>query len=315
MKSDFGKLGKNKWDTRMIMNVDVLRNNTGAEFSDFSSYTTQEQIPRLSFIWILDVKHILWHLARDVEAAVHHVLVGYKFYRRFHSRNYYSGSADERLLSVCAVPFIHFSSYTIFWEDVEFKAGHSNRDDQTWKAKFKLLFCKLLHLSYTQGRVVHKAESDLMQLASKQHENDLFHQKGSVVEVLLYYKWKAFIRKRFYLVCFIHLMYYLSFCVGALFSRECFDYTIGNSISNNPQHIAPIALMFVANLILSIQELRQFFNMGLLRYFKSFYNIVDLAALTMPPVCFWLMISGNSTLVSFSTRWQEDDVNLPIICC
>ncbi|CAO0791430.1 unnamed protein product [Mucor circinelloides] len=300
MKSDFGKLGKNKWDIRMVMSVDVLHKSTSAEFSDFSSYTIQEQISRFNFIWVLDAKHILWHLARDVKAAVHHALQDYRFYRRLHSRNYYSGSADDRLLSVCAVPFIHFSSYTIFWEDVEFEAGHSNRDDQTWTARLKLIFCKLLHLSYTQDRAVHKAESDLMQLASKQHENDLFHQKGSVVEVLLYYKWKIFIRKRFYLICFIHLMYYLSFCFGVLFARECFDYTIGNSISDNPQHIAPITLMFVANLVLSIQELRQFFNMGLLRYFKSFYNIVDLAALIMPPVSFWLMISGNSTLDEIS---------------
>lgn len=315
MKSDFGKLGKYKRDTRMIMSVDILHKSTSAEFSDFSSYTTQEQISRFNFIWGLRAKHILWHCAREVKAAVHRTLHDYRFYRILCFRNYYSGPADDRLLSVCAVPFIHFSSYTIFWEDVEFEAGHSNRDDQTWTARLKLMICKLLRLSYTQDRVVHKAESDLMQLASKQHENDLFHQKGSVVEVLLYYKWKTFIRKRFYLICFIHLMYYLSFCFGVLFARECFDYTIGNSISDNSQHIAPIALMFVANLILSGQELLQFFKMGPFRYFKSFYNIVDLAALTMPPVCFWLMISGNSTLVSFSTRWQEDDVNLPIICC
>ncbi|KAL7320004.1 hypothetical protein PS15m_003076 [Mucor circinelloides] len=295
MKSDFGKLGKNQWDIRMVMSVDILHKSTSAEFSDFSSHTTQEQISKFNFIWGLRAKHILWRCAKDIKATVHQALVGYRFYRRLYFRNYYNGSADDRLLSVCAVPFIHFSSYTIFWEDVEFKAGHSNRDDQTWTARLKLIFCKLLHLSYTQDRAVHKAESDLMQLASKQHENDLFHQKGSVVEVLLYYKWKTFIRKRFYLICFIHLMYYLSFCVGVLFARECFDYTIGNSISN-PQHIAPIALMFVANLILSGQELLQFFKMGLLRYFESFYNIVDLAALIMPPVSFWLMISGNSTL-------------------
>ncbi|KAL9545880.1 hypothetical protein MBANPS3_006934 [Mucor bainieri] len=295
MNSDAGQIARNQWDCRRIMGVDVLH-KSNAEFTDFSSYATEEQISNCSST--TDVRRLANHLAMWVLTTIRRVPLIDNYYENKWCQDYYNSSVRQNLLSVCAAPFVHFGSYTIFWEDEEFDTTHGNRDDKTLIARLKAGSQKLLHLFNTEENTVHKVESDLMHLASNQHENDLFHQKGSgsVIEVLLYYKWRTFLRHRFYLVCFIHLVYYSFFISGVLFARECFAYTLGTSISNSPVHVFLIALMFAANLTLSIQELRQFLKMGLWKYIKSVYNIVDLAALVMPPICFWLMISDKTSL-------------------
>lgn len=307
MTSDNKQLAKHLWDPRQVMNMDVLRKNTNAEFSDFSSYAILEQISRHHSSWsvrtLCDLQRFVQRMAT---AMIQRIPLINRLYKQLFSQDYYNSSVHRNLITVCAVPFIHFSTYTIFWEDVEFDPHHSNRDDKTWTARLSAAFHKLWYPPNTRERIIHKIESDLMRFASDQHENDLFHQKGSVIEVLLYYKWKTFIRKRFFLVCVIHLVYYLSFCLGVLFARECFAYTLGTWISGDPLHAALIVLMLITNFFLSVQELLQFLKIGFWRYFKSIYNIIDLASLVMPLVSFWMMIAGNSQLVSILARLQEN---------
>lgn len=147
---------------------------------------------------------------------------------------------------------------------------------------------------------VYKKKSAFMKLALNQHENDLFSQEDTVLEVLLYFKWKKKIKYRFFLICFIHAVYYVSFSVGVLFSREVFDYSPGMPIVNNAKHIATVTLMLVSCGILWIQEARQFYKMGFgcWKYFFSFYNYVDLFALVLPIVDLWQMLTDKPGLVS-----------------
>jgi len=140
-----------------------------------------------------------------------------------------------------------------------------------------------------------------MKLALNQHENDLFGQEDTVLEVLLYFKWKKKIKYRFFLICFIHAVYYVSFSVGVLFSREVFDYAPGMPIANNAKHIATVTLMLVSSGILWIQEARQFFKMKITYWNRSssfFYNFVDLVALILPIVNLWQMLTDKPGLVS-----------------
>lgn len=150
-------------------------------------------------------------------------------------------------------------------------------------------------------RPVYKKKSALMKLALNQHENDLFGQEDTVLEVLLYFKWKKKIKYRFFLICFIHAVYYVSFSVGVLFSREVFDYAPGMPIANNAKHIATVTLMLVSCGILWIQEARQFFKMKITYWNRSssfFYNFVDLVALILPIVNLWQMLTDKPGLVS-----------------
>lgn len=305
MKSNVQQIEKPIWNSRVVMTLKVLHMTADTDFSGFSSHATLEQISRHKSAWSVHARRDLWRFYLGVLATIQQMPIIKSYYDRKWLRDYYNSSVHDSLISECAVPFIHFSSYTIFWEDVEFDPNHDNRDDNTLTAKLCARFRELLRRPSTKERIAHKAESDLMLLASKQHENDLFHQKGSVIEVLLYYKWKTFLRPRFYIVCFIHLVYYLFFIFGVLFARERFAYSLGASLYENSWHVVVIALMFTMNLILSIQELRQFLKFGFWRYIKSIYNIIDLAALVAPPVCFWLMITASSNLVSAPARLQR----------
>lgn len=150
-------------------------------------------------------------------------------------------------------------------------------------------------------RAVYKKKSALMKLALNQHENDLFGQEDTVLEVLLYFKWKKKIKYRFFLICFIHAVYYVSFSVGVLFSPEVFDYAPGMPIANNAKHMATVTLMLVSCGVLWFQEARQFLKMGITYWNRSssfFYNSVDLVALILPIVNLWQMLTDKPGLVS-----------------
>ncbi|KAG1121532.1 hypothetical protein G6F42_012337 [Rhizopus arrhizus] len=160
---------------------------------------------------------------------------------------------------------------------------------------------KTLDSQFPSGPV-YKKKSALMKLALNQHENDLFSQEYTVLEALLYFKWKKKIKYRFFLICFIHTVYYVSFSVGVLFSREVFDYMPGMPIANNAKHMATVTLMLVLCGVLWIQEARQFYKMEFTcwKYFCSFYNYVDLLALMLPIVNLWQMLTSSPGLDELS---------------
>lgn len=250
----------------------------------------------------------------------------------------YNSSVDTSLVEFCVVPYVYLCSYDIFNEDIENYCIDTNIDyemrllrrmgiklreitvprrfrrdvlgmlieKQTFltKLKWSILewletLCEAWYKPY-RDRPVYKKKSTLMKLALNQHENDLFSQEYTVLEVLLYFKWKKKIKYRFLLVCFIHGVYYVSFSVGVLFAVEVFDYTIGMPIANYGGHMATIILMLVSCGALWVQEVRQFFKMedSCLKYFRSFYNWVDLAALTLPIVNLLQMLHNEPGLVS-----------------
>ncbi|KAL7308286.1 hypothetical protein PS15m_012153 [Mucor circinelloides] len=157
--------------------------------------------------------------------------------------------------------------------------------------------------SQIPSRPVYKKKSALMKLALNQHENDLFGQEDTVLEVLLYFKWKKKIKYRFFLICFIHAIYYVSFSVGVLFSPEVFDYAPGITITNNAKHMATVTLMLVSCGVLWYQEARQFLKMGITYWNRSsslFYNSVDLVALILPIVNLWQMLTDKPGLDELS---------------
>ncbi|KAL9559060.1 hypothetical protein PS6_000953 [Mucor atramentarius] len=158
---------------------------------------------------------------------------------------------------------------------------------------------KTLDSQFPSGPV-YKKKSALMKLALNQHQNDLFSQEDTVLEALLYFKWKKKIKYRFFLICFIHAVYYVSFSVGVLFSREVFDYVPGMPIANNAKHMATVTLMLVSCGVLWTQEARQFYKMEFTcwKYFCSFYNYVDLLALVLPIVNLWQMLTSSPGLAS-----------------
>ncbi|KAG2189576.1 hypothetical protein INT46_000608, partial [Mucor plumbeus] len=84
-------------------------------------------------------------------------------------------SLDKRqvnlnLIRICAVPFVYFNTYSIHPED--------KKDEIVDKDK--------------QNSAFRKPKSEFLELALEQHENDIFRQGDTVLEVLLQYKWKTF---------------------------------------------------------------------------------------------------------------------------
>jgi hypothetical protein len=127
----------------------------------------------------------------------------------------------------------------------------------------------------------------------------IFRQGGTVMEVAIHYKWKMFARMRFFVILFVHMIYYISYTAAITFPQELYNYEPGSAIEHK-QHFLSIALMFVSVYALLLQEFTEFISRTL-EYFSSFYNWVDLAAFALPIVAFVLLLTGNDLLVSLYT--------------
>ncbi|OZJ06581.1 hypothetical protein BZG36_00538 [Bifiguratus adelaidae] len=85
-------------------------------------------------------------------------------------------------------------------------------------------------------------------------------------EALNSYKWHTFARERFYIIWFIHLLYY----------------TLVWSLGASPINTEPILyIIVVIAIVFLIQEFRQTVGEGLQRYL-SFYNLIDIATYVLP---------------------------------
>ncbi|GAA5803910.1 hypothetical protein HPULCUR_009395 [Helicostylum pulchrum] len=167
------------------------------------------------------------------------------------------------LSSICVVPITHFNSYNNLPEDRP-KTNYS--DDGL------------------DENVPDRKESDFVRVALDQHISDMFQQGDIVLELLLKYKWQHFARSKFILICFIHTIYYVSYCTGVLFAPELYGQNLENKfVLENSGQIASIALMLTSLLILIIQEARQFSQKNdKLNYFFSGYNWIDISAFVLP---------------------------------
>ncbi|KAI8080361.1 hypothetical protein BDF21DRAFT_493548 [Thamnidium elegans] len=139
------------------------------------------------------------------------------------------------------------------------------------------LFCS--YNNFVEGL----SESAFTRIASNQRTNNIFRQ-GGTFEALLNYKWKTFAKRKFAMICFIHALYYVSYCTGVLFSRVLYVKGPENELDmKHPGHLASLAIMGLSLSILIIQEFRQFLNtMNKMSYLASGYNWVDIAAFGFP---------------------------------
>lgn len=321
------------------MPLKTLHKNLKTEFTDLKPRSTNEQIliydtnclkdwllfAWLSFLWavwirwkVISVQAKFWFLEHlyNTPQDVRHA--------------FFRNTAHPSQIVVCVVPYVYLCSYDIYIGDKENNPGHWNRDDDAFSRSMLAFLQKLLtkrnddeaaqenqqenslYSSFFTGLVkrmeklllskkpVYKKESALMHLALNQHENDLFSQKDTVLETLLYFKWKKKLKYRFYLVCLVHAVYYVSFSVGVLFAHEVFGYTIGTTLASNPEHLLAIVLMLASCGVLWFQEVRQFFKMRATcwKYVLSFYNCLDLVALALPTINLWQMLTDRPGLAS-----------------
>ncbi|KAI8641625.1 hypothetical protein BD408DRAFT_444199 [Parasitella parasitica] len=293
------------------MHMSTLRKDLVPDFRDLESHSTKEQITKYSNKWLLRgwIDHIFYWWS---------FYIVYYFKRRFKqiwikitTSNFITNlfkkdmaKINGSLIKLCVVPLPHFNSYSDFPEDRDHKHLMENATDSNGSANITV--------------IPYKEESAFISLATNQHENDIFHQGDTVLEVLLQYKWNKFARTRFLLVYLIYLIYYIAYSVGVSFSREVFGYVLATSISN-AGHLVCIIIMFVAGGILLLQEVHQFAKShSKPSYFVSLYNIIDIAAFVLPVVTFWQMLNDVSHLdevssVSTLILWLHGILRLRVI--
>lgn len=178
------------------------------------------------------------------------------------------------LSAICVVPLPHFLSYSNFPED----RGAQQEENTTV--------------------IPYKPESAFIRIATNQNENSIFRQGDTVLEVLLEYKWKKFIRRYFMLMYAVYLIYYISFSVGVSFAREVFHYELGAPVTSHGQ-IGCFVLMFLSVTFLMYQEFRQFIkSYNKIGYIASLYNWIDWLAFSLPLASFALLLKGGTNFVS-----------------
>lgn len=141
------------------------------------------------------------------------------------------------------------------------------------------------------ARSTYRRESAFLRLALNQHsEPNIWKQGDDVMVLLLQFKWTAFIQYRFYGIFAIHIVYYITYCIGVQFALENFNYdstSIERSIGANSNHLACVILFFIAGTILLSLEINQVPKSSkFLNYFKYWYNYIDLAAIAFPLINF-----------------------------
>ncbi|KAG2233522.1 hypothetical protein INT48_003393 [Thamnidium elegans] len=202
---------------------------------------------------------------------------GYSLRRTQHPWMVFSSNSTrevERYARVCLIPITHFTSYGDLYEN---QSRHTNIKDEECESK---------------GR---RKESTFVRVALDRHINDMFQQDDIILELLLKYKWKRFARSKFILICFIHAIYYFSYCTGILFAPELYGLNLEEDIFlEHPGQIVSITFMLIALLILIIQEARQFSGKrDKLSYFFSGYNWIDMCAFVLP----------TFTLIQLCNNW------------
>ncbi|CEP15173.1 hypothetical protein [Parasitella parasitica] len=273
------------------MHMSTLHKDLVPDFRDLESHSTKEQVTKYNNSWLLGgwIDHVFYWWS---------FYIVYYFKRQFKQiwtkiitssfitnllkkdRKKINGS----LIKLCVVPLPHFNSYSDFPEDRPHRHNVTNATNSNENANTSV--------------IPYKAESAFISLATNQHENDIFHQGDTVLEVLLQYKWNKFARKRFLLVYLIYLTYYIAYSIGVSFPREVFGYVLGTPISNIG-HLACIIIMFIAGGILFLQEVHQFAKShSKSSYFVSLYNIIDITAFILPVVTYWQMLNDLPHLVS-----------------
>ncbi|KAI8087451.1 hypothetical protein BDF21DRAFT_491903 [Thamnidium elegans] len=266
LEVDQPKLGILKHEYQKMIDSKILQKSDITDVDGLEAHATMEQIKMYkgySLSWYRLLKIFLeWsHLDIPVNCFV------YLYNRRaqypWSSLPLNSLEELERYARVCSVPITHFNSYGDLYEN---RPRHTNIKEEESENK-----CR-------------KKESTFVRVALDRNINDMFQQGDIVLELLLKYKWHRFARSKFILICFIHAIYYVSYCTSVLFAPELYGLDLTEDIFlEHPGQIVSIVLMVVSLLILIVQEFRQLSGkrdkMG---YFFSGYNWIDVGAFLLP---------------------------------
>ncbi|KAL7310470.1 hypothetical protein PS15m_009966 [Mucor circinelloides] len=290
------------------MHMSTLHKDLVPDLRDLESHSTREQVTKYSNHWLLQgwLEHIYYwwsfyvtHYCKQEFKKTWTRITTDNFIVNFFKSD--TTRINGSLIKLCVVPLPHFNSYSDFPEDRDNRQQlvRCNATEYTHFPEYQGYLARfLLFLGLRKDEnednitvIPYKPESAFIRLATNQHENDIFHQGDTVLEVLLQYKWEKFARKRFLMVYFIYLTYYISYSIGVSFPREVFQYELGTPISNNSGHLACIILMFISGGILLVQELHQLLKShSKSAYLASLYNIIDISAFVLPAVTFWQIL-------------------------
>ncbi|KAL9557249.1 hypothetical protein MBANPS3_001480 [Mucor bainieri] len=296
------------------MHMSTLHKDLVPDLRDLESHSTREQVTKYSNHWLLQgwLEHIYywWSLyvshycKQELKTKWKEIMANNSLFNFFKKD---TTKINGSLIKLCVVPLPHFNSYSDFPEDRDNRSKmlRCNATEYTHfpEPQSHLTRClSYLGLKKDEHKkdtavIPYKPVSAFIRLATNQHENDIFHQGDTVLEVLLQYKWEKFARKRFLMVYFIYLTYYISYSIGVSFPREVFGYELGTPISNNSGHLACVILMFISGGVLLIQEVHQLLKShSKSAYLVSLYNIIDIAAFVFPAVTFWQVATNTDHL-------------------
>ncbi|KAF1800675.1 hypothetical protein FB192DRAFT_1120338 [Mucor lusitanicus] len=314
------------------MHMSTLHKDLVPDLRDLESHSTREQVTKYSNHWLLQgwLEHIyFWwsfyisHYCKQELKKKWTGVMTDNFLINFFKKD--TTKINGSLIKLCVVPLPHFNSYNNFPEDRDNRRQliRCNATEYTHfpESRGFLSYLGLKKDDHEDETTVipYKPESAFIRLATNQHENDIFHQGDTVLEVLLQYKWEKFARKRFLMVYLIYLAYYISYSVGVSFPREVFGYELGTPITNNSGHLACIILMFISGGVLFLQEVHQLLKShSKSAYLASLYNIIDIAAFIFPAVTFWQILTNADHLdevssVSTLILWLHGILRLRVI--
>lgn len=257
---------------------------------DTIAYVVPEFAQMITVLVFLGPLYILFQTVEGIFNIIRKTML-YRLIKSMFRRDYrrFKPLVPTDDVKCCVVPLIHFNSYYTYEEDRIIsqykKAGFNDA-----KVGAKEPFCQ---------------ESLFLSAATNIVYSNIFSTGDTVLEKMLDYKWEAFIRWRFILICFLHLVYYISYCVGISSSQVVFKYSRGSPITENGQ-IACVSLMFICNSILLFQEFRQLWkSYSKISYICSLYNLVDYAALALPTIMFVALLENKPYFVSVSKTWHH----------
>lgn len=266
------------------MNVKALQKEYISSIRNLETHAIMEQITKYSKfqLFLYKIKCFYYHsnfyneTFNDTRKTIR------RFWRlrvRNNWRKMFEESRKEpkKLSKVCVVPLPHFNSYSNFPED------------------------RPKNIKYDIDNIqIHKKNSAFVRVALDQHNNNIFRQGDTVLEVMLQYKWKQFARWRFVGICAIHAVYYVSYSTGVLFAEELYDHNPEEEyVIKAPGQIVSVTLMCLSVSALILQEIRQFWKThSRLDYFFSGYNWIDIAAFVFPIFTLVQLVCGWDNFVS-----------------
>lgn len=213
-------------------------------------------------------------------------------------QDFYTNRVSQETRSLCTrwyVSFVNKSS----------KLFQGTRDN-TWHS-YQVCILQLPYATYDPTHQSIRTDKDNLKSKinfpdnSYQQQNNIYRQSEMAQKVILQYKYEQFIRRRMLCLFFIHILYYVTFSTGVVFSQELNHNIVGTGFRiRSGGQIASISLMCITSFLLMLQKVYQFWNSSnKLKWLCSVYHWIDIAAVILPVFTFIHMINGWNRFVSF----------------